>query len=81
MEASRVIRLQTPIRFVIGVSMRISSVQDWHGARLDFLARFILALLQVHSVNLARLAHMLSNRPNTSSNYGHLEKPRSPDAW
>ncbi|MCK7583187.1 MAG: hypothetical protein MZV65_51625 [Chromatiales bacterium] len=29
---------------------------DWHGTRLDFLARFILALLQVRSVNLARLA-------------------------
>jgi len=28
----------------------------WHGARTDFLARFLLALLKVRSVSLAELA-------------------------
>jgi hypothetical protein len=47
---------------------------DWHGARLDFLARFILALLQVRSVNLARLAPVLSAKAKTSSNYIRLQR-------
>lgn len=47
---------------------------DWHGARLDFLARFILALLQVRSVNLARLAPVLSAKAKISSNYIRLQR-------
>ena len=47
---------------------------DWHGSRLDFLARFILAVLQVRSVNLARLAPVLSSRAKTSSNYIRLQR-------
>jgi len=46
----------------------------WHGARLDFLARFILALLQVRSVNLARLAPVLSSKAKISSNYIRLQR-------
>lgn len=47
---------------------------NWHGARLDFLARFILAVLQVRSVNLARLAPVLSSRAKISSNYVRLQR-------
>lgn len=47
---------------------------NWHGARLDFLARFILALLQVRSVNLARLAPVLSSKAKISSNYIRLQR-------
>ncbi|EGV31953.1 transposase IS4 family protein [Thiorhodococcus drewsii AZ1] len=47
---------------------------DWHGSRLDFLARFILAVLQVRSVNLARLAPVLSSRAKPSSNYIRLQR-------
>jgi hypothetical protein len=56
------------LRTLLGVHL------DWHGARLDFLARFILALFQVRSVNLARLAPVLSNRAKTSSNYIRLQR-------
>lgn len=56
------------LRNLLGVHL------NWHGARLDFLARFILALLQVRSVNLARLAPVLSNRAKTSSNHIRLQR-------
>lgn len=56
------------LRRVLGIHL------EWHGARLDFLARFILALLQVRSVNLARLAPVLSSQAKTSSNYIRLQR-------
>ncbi len=43
-------------RTILGV------ISPWHGARVDFLARFILALLQVRFVHLARLVLLLSER-------------------
>ena len=46
----------------------------WHGARLTFVARFILALLQVRTVNLARLAVVFSSRAKPSSNYIRLQR-------
>lgn len=56
------------LRQVLGAHLK------WHGARLDFLARFILALLQVRTVNLARLAPVLSSRAKISSNYIRLQR-------
>ena len=35
----------------------------WHGARIGFLAQFLLALLKVRSVNLAELATGFGVRP------------------
>ncbi|MBK5938757.1 transposase [Halochromatium roseum] len=52
----------------------LSTHLNWHGARLEFLARFILALLQVRSVNLARLAPVFSSRAKISSNYIRLQR-------
>ncbi|MFM8445721.1 MAG: IS4 family transposase, partial [Methylococcus sp.] len=34
----------------------LSKHLPWHGARIGFLAQFLLALLKVRSVNLAELA-------------------------
>jgi hypothetical protein len=47
---------------------------NWHGARLDFLARFILAVLRVRSVNLARLAPVRSSRAKTGPNDVRLQR-------
>jgi len=47
---------------------------DWRGSRLDVLARFILAVLQVRSVNLTRLAPVLSSRAKPSSNDIRLQR-------
>jgi len=42
---------------------------DWHGARLNFLAPFILALFQVRTVNLAEIAQSFSGQVKPESNY------------
>jgi hypothetical protein len=36
---------------------------DWHGSRLDFLAKFILALFKVKTVNLAQVATAFPGQP------------------
>ena len=46
----------------------------WQAQRLTFLARFILALVQVRSVNLAQLAPVLSPRAKSASNYIRLQR-------
>lgn len=56
------------LRALLGVHL------NWHGARLEFLARFILALLQVRTVNLSRLAVVFSSRAKVSSNYIRLQR-------
>jgi len=56
------------LRALLGVHL------NGHGARLDFLARFILALFQVRSVNRARLAPVLSTRAKTRSNDIRLQR-------
>lgn len=46
----------------------------WHGARLDFLALFLLALIRVKTVNLSELAVGLSGRVQQDSNYKRLQR-------
>ena len=63
------------LRLVISISFDYTRVHlPWHGARLTFVARFILALLQVRTVNLARLAVVFSPRAKSSSNYIRLQR-------
>ncbi len=47
---------------------------DWHGARLNFLANFILALFKVKTVNLAQVATAFSGRAKVESNYKRLQR-------
>ena len=47
---------------------------DWHGARLMFLAQFLLALFEVKTVNLAQVATALSGRAEIASNYKRLQR-------
>lgn len=46
----------------------------WHGSRLNFLASFLLALIQVRTVNLTELAVAFSGQAKTSSNYKRLQR-------
>lgn len=46
----------------------------WHGARLSFLALFLVALLRVKTVNLQELACGFRNQAQTSSNYKRLQR-------
>jgi hypothetical protein len=38
---------------------------SWHGARLSFLAAFLIALLRVKTINLAELATAFSGKAQT----------------
>lgn len=46
----------------------------WHGARISFLAQFLLALLKVRSVNLAELATGFSGKAKVDSHYKRLQR-------
>ncbi len=46
----------------------------WHGARLSFLALFIIALLRVKTVNLVELATGFRNHAKTDSNFKRLQR-------
>lgn len=46
----------------------------WHGARLTFLAMFLIALLRVKTVNLAELATGFVGRAQTDSHYKRLQR-------
>ena len=46
---------------------------SWHGARIKFLALFIMAIFRVKSINLAQIATAFSSNAQVSSNYSHSE--------
>lgn len=46
----------------------------WHGARLSFVAAFLIALLRVKTVNLSELATAFSGNAQTDSHYKRLQR-------
>jgi hypothetical protein len=46
----------------------------WHGARLNFLALFLIALLRVKTLNLSSLAIGFRSQTKTNSNYKRLQR-------
>lgn len=46
----------------------------WHGARISFLAQFLLALLKVRSVSLAELACGFGGKAKVDSHYKRLQR-------
>jgi hypothetical protein len=46
----------------------------WHGARLSFLAMFLIALLRVKTVNLVELATGFVGQAHTDSHYKRLQR-------
>ena len=46
----------------------------WHGARLNFLAMFLIALFKVKTVNLAEIATALNPKAKIGSNYRRLQR-------
>jgi hypothetical protein len=46
----------------------------WHGARLSFVALFLIALVRVKTVNLSELATGFTGRAKTDSNYKRLQR-------
>jgi len=47
---------------------------EWHGARLSFLAMFLIALLKVKTVNLTEIATALNPLVKIDSNYRRLQR-------
>ena len=47
---------------------------SWNRARIKFLARFLVALFQVPTVNLAKIASVFAGRAKTASNYKRLPR-------
>jgi len=46
----------------------------WHGARLSFLALFLVALFRAKTVNLDKLANVFASRAKSDSNYKRLQR-------
>lgn len=46
----------------------------WHGARLSFLAMFLIALFRVKTVNLVELATGFVGQAQTDSHYKRLQQ-------
>ena len=58
----------------------------WQGARISFLAHFLLALFKVRSVNLAELATGFGGTVRVASHYKRLQRffrsfEIEPDSW
>lgn len=47
---------------------------EWHGARVAFLAAFLIALFRVKTVNLAELSTAFVVSVQTESNYKRLQR-------
>ena len=47
---------------------------DWHGARLNFLALFLIALLRVKTINLVELATAFRTEAKKDSSYKRLQR-------
>lgn len=46
----------------------------WHGARITFLALFLIALFRVKTVNLAELATAFPTQAKAESNYKRMQR-------
>ncbi len=59
---------------VILLRQTLKPLLGWHGARLNFLALFLIALLRVKTVNLAEIATGFRSKAKTDSNYKRLQR-------
>lgn len=47
---------------------------NWHGARLNFLAHFLVAVYRVKTVNLVELASAFGGQASSESHYKRLQR-------
>jgi len=57
-----------------GLQAALRTHLPWHGARLTFLALFLVALFRVETVNLDKLSSVFANRAKPESNYKRLTR-------
>ena len=53
---------------------KLKPLLGWHGARLNFLALFLIALIRVRTVNLVELATGFRSEALTESSYKRLQR-------
>jgi hypothetical protein len=46
----------------------------WHKARINFLAKFLIALIQVRTVNLTEIASVFAGRAKAASHYKRIQR-------
>ncbi len=56
------------------LSQELKQIFEWHGARINCLANFLIALFKVKTVNLAQIATAFSRLAQTDSHYKHLQR-------
>lgn len=59
---------------VILLRQALKPILGWHGARLNFLALFLIALLRVKTINLVELATGFRSNAKTESRYKRLQR-------
>jgi len=47
---------------------------DWNKARINFLAKFLIALIQVRSVNLTQIASVFPGHAKVDSHYKRIQR-------
>ena len=56
------------------LQQELGKLLNWHGSRLDFLAKFILSLIKVRTVNLAEIATAFPGPAKVESHYKRLQR-------
>ena len=59
---------------IILLRQTLRPLLGWHGARLNFLALFLIALLRVKTINLVELATGFRSNAKTESSYKRLQR-------
>ena len=59
---------------IIRIQAALRPHLPWHGARLTFLALFLVALFRVETVNLEKLASVFANQSQSASNHKRLTR-------
>lgn len=53
---------------------KLAETIDWHKARINFLAKFLVALIQVRNVNLSEIATVFPGRAKEESHYKRIQR-------
>jgi len=66
--------LPNPMNQYSALKQALQPHLGWHGARISFLALFLLALIKVKTVNLSELAVGFGGKALKESNYKRLQR-------
>src|SRR5512147_2159148 len=66
--------LQNPMNQYSDLKQALQPHLGWHGARISFLALFLLALIKVKTVNLSELCLGFGGRALPESSYKRLQR-------